>query len=281
MRLLLLTALTMAAFAANSILNRAGVASGDISAGQFAVVRVGTGALMLLAILALRRGRMFARPSLWAVLGLALYLVGFSQAYLSLDAGFGALLLFGGVQVTMFAGALIGREVIPPMRWLGMAVSFGGLVWLTGGAGMEGAALLACLSMLAAAFGWGIYSLVGRGATDPVLSTAWNFVGASLVVLALSWVQGVGYAGMSGKGVLLAAVSGAVTSALGYALWYAVLPRIGASQAAVAQLSVPVLALIGGAVLLGEPLVLRQVLAAAIVLGGIGLSLVPQARKNR
>lgn len=279
MKLIALTALTMVAFAANSILNRAGVASGGISAEQFAAVRVVSGTLVL-AILLLARagGEKLAKPNLWAVFGLALYLVGFSQAYIALDAGLGALLLFGGVQVTMFAGALVLREQVPVMRWVGMVVSFAGLVWLTGNIGEGGVGSVAVLFMLAAAVGWGIYSLIGRGATDPIRSTTWNFVGASVVVLAVTFMTGSGLGGISGFGYVTAIASGAIASALGYALWYAVLPQIAATQAAVAQLSVPVIAFAGGVLFLGETITLAQLGAGVVVLGGIALSLWPQAR---
>jgi drug/metabolite transporter (DMT)-like permease len=278
MRIFFLTSVVMVAFAANSILNRAGVDAGAISAEMFALVRVLSGATMLIVLLLMRQGAVFQRPNPWAVVGLAIYLIGFSQAYIQLDAGLGALLLFGGVQVTMFAGAVLSREQIPTTRWLGMAISFGGLVWLIGGLDSAGFVQLAVLFMLAAAIGWGVYSLVGRGAHDPLRATAWNFVGASGLVLLASFATGGETSPITAFGWVTAIASGAITSALGYALWYAVLPQISASRAAVAQLSVPVIAFLGGVLFLGEAITLRDVLAGAIVLGGIALSVWPQAR---
>lgn len=276
MRLFLLTALTMLAFAANSILNRMALEDGTTGPAAFAAIRLVAGALCLWALVAWRGGGM--RP-LWQPGGaasLALYVLGFSFAYVSLPAGVGALILFGGVQITMFAGALILRETVPARRWAGAALAFGGLVWLlwpAGGAAPDpwGGALMA-----AAALGWGIYSLLGRGATDPMGATAGNFVFAAplgLIVLAVLPDTA------TAQGAVLAVLSGAVTSGCGYALWYAVLPRLGSTRAAVAQLCVPVIAAAGGLLLLGEGISLRFAMASALVLGGVLLAALPPARK--
>lgn len=270
MRLFLLTTLTMIAFAANSVLNRVGVASGEISAESFALVRVIAGAAMLLILLWWRGGKRSFRPNVWGVIGLALYLVGFSQAYIQLDAGLGALILFGGVQVTMFAGAVLTREAIPPGRWIGMLVALGGLVWLTGGLAADGAARLAFVMMGLAAVGWGVYSLVGRKSSDALANTAANFLWAVPLTALPLLATGAGSFGASG--ILYAVISGAVTSALGYALWYAILPKMAATVAAVAQLTVPVIAAVAGAVFLGEGLSWQLAAAAGLILGGVALS---------
>ncbi|WP_135449547.1 DMT family transporter [Tabrizicola caldifontis] len=272
MRLFLLTALTMLAFAANSVLNRWAVEPGHIGAVEFAAIRLMSGAVMLAALVLWQRGGI-AWPEmqgrLAGVLGLSAYLLGFSLAYRGLDAGTGALVLFGMVQVTMFAGALAGREGVPPRRWAGAALALAGLALIAA----PGAVALAPLALMAVAgVGWGLYSLAGRGARDPLAATAWNFV------LALPFVLPFGLAGLAApdaRGLALAVVSGAVTSGLGYALWYAVLPGLGAARAAVAQLTVPVIAALGGAVLLAEPPGLRFWLAAVLVLGGVALASLP------
>ncbi len=273
MRLVVLTALVMLAFAGNSLLNRAALAGdGGTGPAAFALVRLASGAAMLLAIAALRR-----RRTEWATLlrpigaaALALYVLGFSFAYVTLNAGVGALILFGGVQITMFLGALIQGERIAPARWIGAGIAFAGLavlLWPQGAAVPDGwgAAL-----MTAAAIGWGVYSLLGRGASDPTGATAVNFALALplglLVFLALP-------DGLDARGAALAVVSGALTSGAGYALWYAVLPRLASSAAAVAQLTVPLIAAAGGLMLLGEAPGLRFALAALLVLGGVALSL--------
>jgi len=278
MRLFLLTALTMLAFAANSVLNRWAVGSGCIGAVEFASVRVLAGAVTLGGlVLWQRRGLVWPgwQGRLTGVVGLSTYLVGFSLAYLGLDAGTGALVLFGMVQITMFAGALLARETVPGRRWAGAALALGGLALIAapGGAGLAAGPLV---MMALAGIGWGVYSLAGRGATDPLTATAWNFLLALPVILPLALVMG--FERPEGLGIGLAVMSGAVTSGLGYALWYTILPRLGAGRAAVAQLSVPVLAGLGGAVLLAEGPGLRFWLASVLVLGGVALASMPSLR---
>ncbi|PWE32128.1 EamA family transporter [Maritimibacter sp. 55A14] len=271
MRLFLLIALTMIAFAANSVLNRLALAEGQIGPAGFGLIRLASGALALAALVWWRHGRpvLLAEVTAVSVAALALYVLGFSYAYVSLDAGLGALLLFGGVQVTMFAGALAMREPVPPRRWLGAALAFGGLVWLFG-APSTGAPLAMAL-MVAAALGWGVYSLIGRRVADPLAATAANFALATPVALTAVLIRPDALP-VTGAGAGLAVISGVVTSGLGYALWYQVLPLIASSMAAVAQLTVPVIAMAGGAVLLGERVTPAMLIAAALVLGGVGLS---------
>ncbi|AMY68214.1 DMT family transporter [Frigidibacter mobilis] len=283
MRLILLVCLAMAAFAANSVLNRLALAEGGMGPASFAAVRLAAGAVMLAALVRARSGRFCPVP---AGLGrlrafgagtLAIYMIGFSYAYLTLQAGTGALILFGGVQVTMFAGALALREPVPLRRWVGAGLALAGIAVLAApgmGAAPDpmGAALMA-----AAAVGWGLYSLAGRRAGDPLAATAGNFVLALplalLVLLALPGGERV-----TGAGLAAAMVSGAVTSGLGYALWYAVLPRLAASVAAVAQLTVPVLAALAGAALLAELPGPRFWAAAALVIAGVLLSVLRVSR---
>ncbi len=281
MRLVLLTALTMTAFAANSVLNRAGVGAGLIDPVGFAVVRLLAGAGML-ALLVLGRRLATGRP-IWpglpgraaGALSLLVYLFGFSAAYGALDAGTGALILFGMVQITMFAGALLARERVPARRWLGSGLAFLGLVYLFAPGSGANASLSHAGLMAAAGIGWGIYSLSARGATDPLGATAWNFVLAVPMALLLVAALPVspGAVAATREGMLLAAVSGALTSGLGYALWYAVLPALGAARGGVAQLTVPLVALAGGMVFLGEALTLRFLFSAVLVLGGVAIAL--------
>ena len=273
MRLFLLTALTMLAFAANSVLNRWAVGPGHIGAVEFAMIRLVAGAAMLAGLVLWQRGGWAwpgPRGRSAGVLGLSAYLLGFSLAYRGLDAGTGALVLFGTVQVTMFAGALLSGEAVPGRRWAGAVLALGGLALIAA----PGAVALGPLAlMVCAGVGWGLYSLAGRGAVDPLAATAWNFLLSVPLMLPLGLMAGL--AVPDGTGVLLAALSGAVTSGLGYALWYAVLPRLGAGRAAVAQLTVPVIAALGGAVLLAELPGLRFWLAAVLVLGGVALASLP------
>jgi len=282
MKIFALTVLTLVAFALNSILNRLGVAGLGMDPGGFAVVRVASGAAMLGAIALWRGGRpdIMTRPGrrLGAAAALALYMIGFSLAYLTLDAGVGALILFGATQITMFAGALFGGERVTGRRVAGATLATAGLavlVWPTGAGTalpVAGAGLMA-----AAGLGWGLYSLAGRAERDPLASSAANFALCLPLVLPL---LALGTPGWSGPGLAVAALSGAVTSGLGYALWYAILPGLGAQRAAVAQLSVPLIAALGGVLLLGEALGLRFWIAAALVLGGIGLSVIARAHRS-
>ena len=283
MRLVLLTALTMVAFAANSVLNRLAVHGHGMDPVQFGVVRLAAGAVALAALVLMLRGRLTLRGRGRAigVLALLAYIFGFSLAYVRLDAGLGALVLFGTVQLTMFSGALIGGERPPAQRWLGSALAFGGLVWLLWPGAQTSVSVVHGLCMICAGVGWGIYSLAGRGTSDALMSTAANFViAAPLAMLA-------GYVGahpglfqpVSATAITLAILSGALTSGLGYALWYSVLPRLSASTAAVAQLTVPAIAMAGGMVFLSEALTLRFVLASLLVLGGVALAVLAPKRR--
>lgn len=270
-----LAALTMVAFAANSILNRLALADELIGPAGFAAIRVAAGAAVLLALLAARE-RAWPRPGkpdFAAIAGLAIYLVGFSFAYVSMDAGLGALILFGGVQVTMFGGALLAGQRPPLQRWGGMGLALAGLAVLSFPQGPFAVSAGAFLLMATAALGWGVYSLAGQKVTDPLAATGWNFVYALpfVFVALLFWPD---TTGASAGGVLLAVLSGGVTSALGYALWYRLLPSLGATRGALAQLSVPAIALALGAVLLGETVTGTALLAAAMILGGIAVGLV-------
>lgn len=273
MRLFLLTVVVMVAFAANSVLNRMAVGAGEIGAVAFAVVRLAAGAVVLVALVALR-GRGWRGASVGGVVGLLVYLFGFSLAYGHLEAGTGALVLFAVVQVTMFGGALWAGEAVPGRRWGGAALALAGLAVLVAPAG---GGWVGFMAMVAAGVGWGVYSLAGRGARDALAATAGNF-GLALgpgVVVAL--VVGGDLGAASAYGVALAVLSGAVTSGLGYALWYGVLPSLGAGRAAVAQLTVPLIAAAGGAALMGEVLGWRFVVACLLVLGGVAWASWPKA----
>ena len=271
---LVLTVLAMMAFAANSLLCRAALASGAIDAASFTLVRVGSGAILLSVLLLWpsRRRLSFSAPM---ALMLFVYMLGFSLAYESLTAATGALLLFGAVQLTMLGWALRSGERFNGIRWLGMVLAFGGLVYLllpgVSAPDPVGAAL-----MVLAGLAWGVYSLLGRGSRDPLADTAGNFVLAvPLGVLAWFVLPALGgaQAHVTGPGVYLALASGALASGVGYVLWYAALPGLGAGRAATVQLSVPVLAGLGGVVFLAEPLSSRLLLSGAVVLGGIALAL--------
>ncbi len=273
MKLFLLTALTMVAFAANSVLNRAAVGSGSIDPASFALIRVVAGIVTLCMVLSVRGTPLplFRRARVVGAVSLAAYMAGFSLSYVVLDAGVGALILFGVVQITMFGwGAL--RGAAPSLRQMaGAGVAFAGLLlvlWPRAGEGPGSHTDPAgAVMMVMAGLGWAAYTISGRTEADPLPATAANFL-LCLPVLALFLIGPEMHAAPFGIG--LAVVSGAVTSGLGYALWYAVLPRLAQATAAVVQLSVPVIAIVAGILFLGEPVSVVLAIAAVLVLGGIG-----------
>lgn len=274
MRLFLLILLTMCAFAANSILNRLAVDGGYSDPASFAVMRVFSGAVTLV-VLAHVRGRVLTWGLRQRAVGagmLALYMVGFSTAYLTLDAGLGALILFGVVQITMFSVSAITGTRPLAFQILGSLIAFGGLALVMWPDGQDTVGLRGAGLMIAAGVGWGLYSLAGRKESDALAGTAANFVLALPLTLLALIISDVPIA-IAPTGVTLAFLSGAVTSGLGYALWYSLLPRISASFAATLQLSVPIIAVATGVLLLGETVGLRFGVGAMLVLGGIALSL--------
>ncbi|NNE86677.1 MAG: DMT family transporter [Silicimonas sp.] len=277
-RLFLLTTLTMVAFAANSILNRAALAGAEAGPAAFAAIRTLSGAICLAILVFARHGKpKVLDGGRWlGTMSLTLYMVGFSFAYVALEAGTGALILFGGTQVTMFAGALFTGDRPNMARWAGAVIAFCGLVWLLWPGAAGAPAAPPAILMAVAALGWGVYSLVGRSAADPLQETAANFICAAPIVLFLFAYFA---DGITGQGMVLAVASGAITSGLGYALWYSVLPKLETSVAALSQLTVPIIAAFGGAVLLAEPPTTRLLIATVIVLGGVALGVIGGHRK--
>lgn len=277
-------ALTIAAlvgFAANSLLCRAALGDGSIDAASFTAIRIGAGAAML-AVIALGRGRSGERSdrgagSWGSAVALFAYAAAFSFAYLRLTTATGALILFAAVQITML-GASIARGDRPgAIEWLGIALAIGGLVVLVL-PGLEAPDPIGLALMASAGIAWGCYSLRGRGAARPLAVTADNFLRAvplaAVLLVAIPLTGGA----LSAAGVALAIASGAVASGLGYSLWYAALPHLAPTRAAIVQLSVPVLAATGGVLVLGEPVTLRLVGATAAILGGIAVVLAANRR---
>ena len=264
----LLTAVAMGAFAANSLLCRMALGARLIDAASFTAIRIVCGAVFLSLLVLVRHGRAM-RMRLDAVAAATLfgYAIAFSLAYLELSAGAGALILFGAVQVTMIVAGLVRGERLSALGWVGLLGACLGLFLLLA-PGLSAPPIRSALLMAGAGVAWGIYSLRGRGGVDPLQSTASNFVWAvpltllSLPLLRQPWPA-------TTRGIVLAAASGAIASGLGYVIWYAALRRLQAIPAATVQLSVPVIAALGGVLLLGERLTPRLVVCAVIVLGGI------------
>lgn len=279
-RTLLLTALAMLAFAGNSLLCRLALRETEIDAASFTAVRLTSGALMLAVLLRLRSVSRPMAGSWPGALALFTYAAAFSFAYLHLDTGVGALLLFGAVQLSMLLWGLWRGERLPALATFGTLLAGGGLLFLL----LPGASappLSEALLMLLAGSAWGAYSLLGRGQGDPLAVTAGNFLRATALGLLLA-VPLFAQLQWDAAGLFYAVLSGALTSGIGYAIWYSALPGLRASQAATVQLSVPILAALAGSLVLGEALSLRLMLSAVAVLGGIALVLgsrQPQQKK--
>jgi len=273
-----LTAFALVAFAFNSVLCRMALAAREIDAATFTAVRLVSGAVVLsLLVLATGKTRNAAKNGNWfSAFFLFAYAVAFSFAYLGLTTATGALILFGCVQLTMF-GVSLYRGVRPkPIEWIGLAVAFGGLVYLVL-PGLSAPPLNGALLMAAAGIAWGGYTLRGKGSENPLLDTAGNFIRSVPMVLVVALVF-LPNLEASWRGVALAMLSGAIASGVGYSVWYAALKFHTPMRAAVLQLSVPVIAAAGGIVFLAEAPSVRLLIAAALILGGIGLTLI--RRKN-
>ena len=267
-RIALLTAFAMAAFAANSILCRVAVRGGHIDPAAFTTLRVVSGAFALWLMVKLSlRGRIGGDWS--SALALAVYAVTFSFAYLTLTVGMGALLLFGAVQASMLVAGLMGGERLKLLQGGGFVLAVAGLVWLVL-PGITAPPPVGAALMLAAGVAWGVYSLRGRGVSAPALATTGNFLRAAPLV-ALASLPYLPRMHADTAGVAYALASGVLASGLGYVIWYAALGGLNATRAAVVQLSVPVLAALGGVLLLGEDLTQRLVVASIAILGGIAL----------
>ncbi len=274
LRTALLTVFAMLAFASNSLLCRVALKDTAIDAASFTAIRLASGALILAAILAARGKRPTTGGSWPMAAMLAAYAACFSFAYRDLTAATGALLLFGAVQLTMMGYGLWAGERIGGRKLAGLAVALAGLVGLLL-PGLAAPPLQGAVLMLGAGAAWGVYSLLGRGAGDPTAATGGNFMRtvpfAALLILASPALGSGG--SVDPMGALYAVLSGAVTSGLGYVLWYAALPALRATSAATIQLSVPAIAAIGGAVLLAEPITARLLLSSVAILGGIALTI--------
>jgi drug/metabolite transporter (DMT)-like permease len=279
----LLTSLALVAFASNSLLTRLALGAGQMDAASFTTVRLAAGALVLAALVRARgqtsmwtppRGRALVGP-----LALFVYAVPFSFAYVRIGAAAGALLLFGAVQITMIGWGIATGERPRPRTWIGLALAAAGLAWLTlpavGRPDPFGSGL-----MIIAGCAWGVYSLAGKAAKDALTSNARSFIWALPPALLVD-VAVAGSARIDARGLALGITSGAVTSGLGYAIWYRALRGLTATQAAILQLSVPVIAAVGAVALLRESLNPRLVVSGGAVLGGLSLVLSQRARPAR
>ena len=274
LRLASITSLAMIAFAANSLLCRLALQHTAIDPVSFTTLRLIAGAVVL-GILARARPSRSGSGNWLSAFALFVYAAGFSLAYVSLPAATGALLLFGSVQATMIGVGLWKGERLRPLQMFGLLLAAGGIVGLLL-PGLAAPPLIGAVFMIAAGIAWGIYSLRGRGAGDPTTVTAGNFLRTvPIAVLMAACVHDRLITDTAG--VVYAIASGALASGVGYAIWYTALPHLRATIAATVQLSVPVIAAVGGILVLGETLTVRLVLASIAILSGIFLS-IPQRR---
>lgn len=277
---IILTTAAMLAFAANSLLCRLALEQRGIDPASFASIRLVSGAITLAVIARFRSQQSAPGHADWFSAAMLFgYVAFFSFAYLSLSAGTGALILFGAVQLTMFSVGLHSGERFGLIAWFGLALTVAGFVYLVS-PGVTAPPLLGAALMAVAGVAWGVYSLRGRGVADPLAATAGNFARAAPLALVLSLLF-VANAHANAAGVALAIASGALTSGIGYVIWYAALSKLSALRAGTVQLSVPLIAAFGGVVFLSEAITPRLAAASAAILGGIALVLTSRSQKPR
>ncbi|MCH1931186.1 DMT family transporter [Shewanella sp. A25] len=267
-RLLLLTSLTMLAFACNSILCRLALKDGSIDASSFTLIRLISGALMLW-LLSVKNKQVEEGGSWSSALALFTYAAGFSYAYINMTASMGALLLFGAVQTTMIGFGLFKKELFNKIQWLGLLSAASGLVFLLL-PGLAAPPMFSSFLMIIAGIAWGIYSILGKGAKHPIQVSAGNFIRTIPFCLLLMLLM-LDQHSVSTVGIIYAVLSGALASGVGYAIWYSVLPQLSSTYAATVQLSVPLIAAVGGVLLLGEAFNIRLLVSSLAILGGIAL----------
>jgi drug/metabolite transporter (DMT)-like permease len=277
-RVFALTSLAMLAFAGNSLLCRLALQQTTIDPASFTTLRITSGAAVLWMVVRLRGGDLKTHGGFGSALALFAYAACFSFAYIDLTAATGALLLFGAVQTTMIGVSVWRGDRLHGPQIIGVVIALAGLVALLL-PGLEAPRPTAATLMLAAGVAWGVYSLRGRSAGDPTAATAGNFLRAAPMALLVSLVL-MGSASVDLTGMSYAVASGALTSGLGYVIWYAALPALRSASAAVVQLCVPVITTLGGLVLLSEPITARVILSSAAILGGVALVVLSRRRSG-
>ncbi len=273
-----LTSITLVAFAGNSVLCRLALGAHAVDAASFTIIRLLSGAITLAVLTTIvRRKRGLRLGGSWrASAALFLYAAAFSYAYITLDIGTGALILFGAVQTTMIAASLISGTRLRALEWIGTLIAFSGFLYLVL-PNVTSPSLAGFVFMSVAGIAWGVYTLIGRSSAEPLNDTASNFVRSlpyAVVLVPLALVN----LDLSAEGIAYAVVSGSLASGIGYALWYTALGGLSRLQAAIAQLLVPVIAAGGGIVFAGEVISLRFSIATVLVLGGIFITVY---RRNR
>lgn len=270
-KVLLITVSALVAFAANSVLCRFALGTGIIDAAAFTSIRLIAGAVVLCLIILLRTSHRQhnSKGSWFASFMLFTYAITFSYAYIDLDTGIGALILFGAVQISMICFSIMRGNRLKITEWCGVVIACVGLVYLVL-PGISTPSALGFLLMTTAGCAWGVYTLIGRGSVNPLADTVYNFLRTLPLVIILVIITYSTFH-FTVQGVALAAVSGGITSGLGYTIWYTALRDLTATQAAVAQLSVPVIAALGGVIFMEELITLRLSISSIMILGGIFL----------
>ena len=273
MKVAIYTAFALIAFACNSILCRLALGNETIDAVGFTTVRLVSGAVALLVIsLTFNQNKAELKRGNWlSAFFLFGYATCFSFAYLNLTTATGALILFGSVQLTMICYALVKGERPQILEWIGLIFAFGGLVYLVF-PGLAAPPILYSMLMMSAGIAWGFYTLRGRGSENPLADTTGNFIRTvpMIFLIALPFLSQIQ---ISNNGIILAILSGAFASGIGYSIWYAVLKHYTATRAAILQLAVPALAATGGVIFLSETISVRLILASSLILGGICLAI--------
>jgi len=269
LKTIMFTGLALIAFAANSVLCRLALGESSIDAASFTVIRLLSGAIILLMIISASSAKTdYSSKGSWSAgFMLFLYATTFSFAYITLDTGTGALVLFGSVQITMVLLSLISGARLHFTEWLGISIAFAGFVYLIL-PGVTTPSLMGFVLMTIAGIAWGIYTLMGRGSNSPLMDTGYNFFRTIPLVVILLIVT-ISNANYSAQGVFLAVLSGGIASGVGYTIWYIALGGLSGMQAAALQLLVPVIAAFGGVIFVSEEVTLRLMVSAALILGGI------------
>ncbi len=271
MKTILITAFALTAFAGNSILCRLALGDATIDAASFTSIRLLSGIIVLFIILQLTQGKKEnlerTKGSWKAGLMLFIYAIGFSYAYISLETGTGALILFASVQITMIGLSIIKGNKLFLIEWVGIAIAFAGFTYLML-PGVAAPSFYGFVFMTAAGMAWGVYTLAGKGSKNPLADTAHNFFKTLPLVVVLVLATFL-KSHLSSEGIILAILSGGLTSGIGYTIWYMALGGLSPIQAAILQLLVPVIAAAGGILFSAEVLSLRLVMSAMLILGGI------------
>jgi drug/metabolite transporter (DMT)-like permease len=279
-RLILLTTLAMLAFAANSVLARLAFATAQAEPLSYTAIRLASGAVVLTLLLFARQRKPIRVAGSWpAAAALFGYALAFSIAYLMLGAGTGALILFASVQLGILGWAVYRGDRPGPLEWLGLALAFAGFAWLVA-PGLVAPDPLGATLMVGSGLCWAAYTLMGRGSTSPLSDTAGNFLRASVTAPILVIAGTLLHQPVTPMAAAYAVASGAIASGLGYAIWYAALPALTRTRAAIVQLTVPALAALGGITFIGEPLTARLIVATLAIIGGIALAVLTAARRK-